>query len=91
MDTEGDMSGSKAHNEDNMERMGEDLASKAKVESGKPSNLFLRLPETDRKLMVAVLDGCDLTRALRSSALSSPMSYPSGVMTGTCRELEDLA
>ena len=54
------MSGSMAHYEDNMERVGEDLASKAKVESGKPSNLFLRLPETGCKLMVALLDIQDL-------------------------------
>ena len=60
--TESTMSGAKAHYEDNMERMGEDLALKAKVESGKPSNLFLRLPETCRKLMVALLDIQDMLR-----------------------------
>ena len=43
-----------------METMGEDLALKAKVDSGKPSNLFLRLPETGCKLMVVLLDMQDL-------------------------------
>ena len=60
MATEITMSGAKAHYEDNMERMGADLALKAKVESGKPSNLFLRLPETGCKLMVGLLDMQDL-------------------------------
>ena len=45
-----------------METMGEDLALKAKVESGKPSNLFLRLPETGCKLMVGLLDIQDMLR-----------------------------
>ena len=50
------MSGTKAHYEGDMERLGKDLAAKAKVESGKPRNLFLRLSESDRKLMVGLLD-----------------------------------
>ena len=56
------MSGTKAHYEGDMERLGKDLAAKAKVESGKPSNLFLRLPETGRKLMVGLLDMQDMVR-----------------------------
>ena len=62
MDISGTMSGVKAHNEDEMERLGEDLASKAKVGSGRPSNMFLRLPETGRKIMVALLDMQDMLR-----------------------------
>ena len=60
MDISGTMSGAKAHNKDEMERLGEDLASKAKVGSGRPSNMFLRLPETGCKLMVVLLDMQDL-------------------------------
>ena len=62
MDISGTMSGVKAHNEDEMERLGEDLASKAKVGNGRPSNLFLRLPETGRKLTIGLLGTQDRLR-----------------------------
>ncbi len=55
MDTEGTLSGTGAQYEDDMESLGEDLASKMTE-----SHLFLSLPETGRKLMVGLLDiqGC---------------------------------
>ena len=56
------MSGTKSHNEGDMERLGEDLASKAKVGNGRPSNLFLRLPETGRKLTIGLLGTQDRLR-----------------------------
>tara|TARA_A100001035_G_scaffold84064_1_gene65250 strand:- start:217 stop:573 length:357 start_codon:yes stop_codon:yes gene_type:complete len=47
-----------------MESLGEGLALKAKVESGKPSNLFLRLPETVRNPMVGLQDMLSLDTAM---------------------------